>query len=294
VNLGLRSLSGSWAAWVVYSSRWREARLSGVIRCSCRKRDFSGSTLQMLFRTRQNGNSMPTPLILVVLLLFCWIPNASAQSTTDESKTPLMKASAKGDLKAVKHLLSDGADARSRTKDGETALYEAIEWRHSGQSNLPIVASLLSAGADPNETEIFGTSALVISLTRDHINPDVTLLLLRSGAKVSVDCPKSDSLVSLATQDSSLAVIGALLEKGAQVNCKDTHGMTALHWAALNGQVDRVALLLKSGADRSLKNSEGKTALDLASSTNPDQRVQSSFANTRAALNTEMAHRDDR
>ena len=63
------------------------------------------------------------------------------------------------------------------------------------------------------------------------------------------DCPKSDSVVSLATQDSSLDVINALIEKGAPVNCQDEHGQTALHWAALNGQADRVALLLKNGAE---------------------------------------------
>ena len=164
-----------------------------------------------------------------------------------------MTASAKGDLQKVKHLLGTGADVRQRTTDGQTALYEAIEWRHPEISNLPIVEALLRAGADPNETEIFGLSALEISLTRDDVNPDVTLLLLRAGANVSTNCPKSDSLVSLATQDSSLEVIGALVTKGAPVNCQDGHGQTALHWAALNGQADRVALLLKSGADRGLK-----------------------------------------
>src|SRR5260370_40293072 len=128
------------------------------------------------------------------------------------------------------YLLGTGADVRQRTTDGQTALYEAIEWRHPEVSNLPIVEAQLRAGADPNETEIFGLSAHEISLTRDHVNPDVTLLLLRAGANVSTNCPKSDSLVSLATQDSSLEVISALVTKGAPVNCQDAHGQTALHW----------------------------------------------------------------
>ena len=221
---------------------------------------------------------------LISLLTCALLDVGSAQEPAVSSMTPLMSASARGDLKAVKHLLNSGADVRLRTKDGETALYEAIEWRHPKQSNLPIVEALLHAGANPNETEIYGLSALQVSLTRDHINPDVTLLLLRSGAKVPRDCPKSDSVVSLATQDSSLEVINALIEKGAPVNCQDEHGQTALHWAALNGQADRVALLLKNGAEVGLINSEGKTALDVASTTNPDKRVQASFASTRAEL----------
>lgn len=223
-------------------------------------------------------------LLSLVTLSACGVLTGRAQLANKEPPTPLMKASAKGDLQSVQHLLGSGVDVRQRTKDGQTALYEAIEWRHPEASNLPIVEALLRAGADPNETEIFGLSALEISLTRDHVNPEVTLLLLRSGAKVSTDCPKSDSLVSLATQDSSLEVIGALVARGAPVNCQDGHGRTALHWAALNGQADRVALLLKSGADRGLKNADGKTPLDIASTTNPDKRVQALFASTRAEL----------
>jgi ankyrin repeat protein len=209
---------------------------------------------------------------------------AMAQLPSKEPLTPLMKASAKADLPEVLHLLGTGVDARQRTTDGETALYEAIEWRHPEADNLPIVEALVRAGADPNETEIFGLSALEVSLTRDHMNPEVTLLLLRAGARVPSDCPKSGSLISLATQDSSLEVISALIARRAPVNCQSEHGQTALHWAALNGQADRVALLLKSGADVRLRNSEGKTPLDVAKTTNPDKRVQALFASTRAEL----------
>ncbi len=243
------------------------------------------SLLLPSFLTRQNGRCMRLRfLISLVTLSTCGLPSGMAQLANQEPLTPLMKASAKGNLQKVRHLLGSGVDVRQRTKDGQTALYEAIEWRHPETSNLPILEALLRAGADPNETEIFGLSALEISLTRDHVNPEVTLLLLRSGAKVSTDCPKSDSLISLATQDSSLGVISALVAKGAPVNCQDGHGQTALHWAALNGQADRVALLLKSGANRGLKNAEGKTPLDVASTTNPDKGVQALFASTRAEL----------
>jgi ankyrin repeat protein len=94
---------------------------------------------------------------------------------------------------------------------------------------------------------------LFVALGR--INPGVTLMLLRSGARATTSCSKGDSLVSLATQDSSQEVISALIAEGAPVNCQDEHGQTALHWAAINGQADRVALLLKNGADGTLKNS---------------------------------------
>lgn len=117
-------------------------------------------------------------LMWLVTSSACGVLTGRAQLANKEPLTPLMKASAKGDLQTVKHLLGSGVDVRQRAKYGQTAFYEAIEWRHPEASNLPIVEALLRAGADPNETEDFGLSALEISLTRDHVNPEVTLLLL--------------------------------------------------------------------------------------------------------------------
>jgi ankyrin repeat protein len=162
--------------------------------------------------------------------------------------TPLMNAAARNDLARVTDLLGRGADVKQKTDDGETALYEAIARYDPSINNLPTVDALLKSGADPNEREIFDASALSISLTRDRANPAVTLRLLEAGAVVPHDCGEGDSPLSLATQDSSLEVVRALIDRRAPVNC-GYRGASALYWAVVNGQADRVTLLLLNGAD---------------------------------------------
>jgi ankyrin repeat protein len=197
-----------------------------------------------------------------------------------------MIAARNNDVSRVHELLARGANVNERTKTGETALYEAIEWINTKHDNLPLVDLLLKAGADPNERSIFNATPLDLSLTRDHLNPAVTLRLLRAGSTVPKGCDGQDGVVSLATQDSSVEVIAALISTGASPNCQNPGGMTPLHWAALNGQADRTKTLLEGGANPTLRNREGKTPLDLATTTNPDKGVQTKFAETRALLNT--------
>jgi len=198
--------------------------------------------------------------------------------------TPLMSAAANGDLEAVHQLIAKGADVHQRTRKGETALYEAIDRRNPDKDNLPIVEALLTAGANANEVEVFDTSALVVSLTREYGNPEVTLLLIRSGARVPLSCGDGDSVVALATMSSSIEVLQALLGVGAPANCAGVHGQTALHWAALNAEVQRVEVLLEYGANPSQRDSEGRTPLDVVMTTNPDPIIQGLFEKTRELL----------
>ncbi len=210
-----------------------------------------------MFDTHFKVRLLGTGLALCCLLVAC---RSSFQHKDDPELTPLMNAAAQNDLPRVRDLLAHGASVGERTKDGRTALYEAIE-RDLNAENLPIVDALLRAGADPNEVEFSRSNPLSVSLTRDYANPAVTIRLLQAGAYVPRDCPagdSEDSLLSLATMDSSIEVMRELLARGAPVNCQ-FRGASALYWAALNKQSDRMALLLQSGADpRQLKLAETK------------------------------------
>ena len=186
------------------------------------------------------------------LMVCCFLSGCRSKvvRTDDPRLTPLMNAASQNDLLRVHTLLDHGAIVGERTRDGKTALYEAIE-RNADANNLPLVDALLKAGADPNQSIFTNSSPLSISLTRDHANPAVTMRLLQAGAIVPRDCPikdSEDSVLALATMDSSIDVMRELIARGAPTNCK-FRGASALHWAALNNQADRVQLLLHSGAD---------------------------------------------
>jgi ankyrin repeat protein len=221
-----------------------------------------------------NGFVFMLPLILAGALQAC-------RGYKDRPNlTPLMNAAAHSDLARVRDLLAHGADVKPRTDKGETALYEAIERYDASIDNLPTVDALLKSGADPNEREIFGASALSVSLTRDYANPAVTMRLLEAGAIVPHDCgEEGDSLLSLATQQSSLEVMRALIDRGAPVNC-EYRGASALYWAVSNGQVDRVTLLLQNRADPTIQVGS-KTLLEVATCPTCELRVRANFAKTR-------------
>src|SRR5258708_5224731 len=103
------------------------------------------------------------------MLVGCHSTTAAHYADSPEL-TPLMNAAASNNLVRVRRLIEQGADVHQRTKEGETALYEAIERRDVNKDNLPVVDALLKAGADPNELEFRAASPLVVSLTRDHGN----------------------------------------------------------------------------------------------------------------------------
>lgn len=228
-----------------------------------------------MFRVKQ----LSVPLSV---LLCCSCHSYASHGYRDDPRlTPLMNAARHDDLARVRTLLANGADVKAKTAQGETALYEAIE-RELNANNLPVVDALLRAGANPDEMEIYGTSALSISLTRDYANPAVTMRLLHAGATVPHDCGDGDSLLSLATQESSPEVMRALIQRGAPVNCR-YRGASALYWASINGETDKVQLLLQSGADAAIQ-VDGKTLLEAATCTNPDRRVQAHFEQTRRLI----------
>lgn len=223
----------------------------------------------------------------VLLCSACHL-NAAHRYKDDPRLTPLMNAARHDDLPRVGELLAHGADVKARTAQGASALYEAIERPNPNADNLPVVDALLKAGADPNEVEFLTSNPLIVSLTRDYANPLVTLRLLQAGAHVPHGCPphnSEDSLVSLATMDSSTDVIRELIARGGPVNCQ-YGGASALYWAAINGEYGRVDLLLRSGAEPRQED------LDATHYSGTDPRVQSNFAKTHDLLSKALESKE--
>jgi uncharacterized protein len=79
--------------------------------------------------------------------------------------------------------------------------------------DLPLVSSLLEAGADPNWKDSIGETALFGAAAWGHAS-----------------------------------VVTYLISRGAEVNIQEQSGLTPLHWAASHGNAATVQALITAGA----------------------------------------------
>ncbi|XP_072049647.1 uncharacterized protein [Amphiura filiformis] len=155
--------------------------------------------------------------------------------------------------------------------------------------NADITRMLLEAGANPNETDrngltavhhacvnnsivclktILGRSKFTVDLNARNYNGfaplhatvmdnnmEMTNSLLASGASVEVQDAKNGwSPLFHAVINQNQPMITRLIEAGAEVNAQSYSGNTALHVATGRGYTDVVRLLMRYGADMSVKN----------------------------------------
>jgi ankyrin repeat protein len=172
-------------------------------------------------------------------------------------KDLLSVAATIGDEAAVKQLLEDGSDAKSKDIDIHTALFLATVKGHVGIVNL-----LLDNGAD---TEAAGDPAWTpqvlasqkrgtwlswtpLAVASRHGNEDIVRALLQR--KASVAGNQRNPPLRWAARNGHTPIVKLLLEAGANINMKEMHyGQTALSHAAENGHEAVVALLLDAGAN---------------------------------------------
>ena len=138
--------------------------------------------------------------------------NDSNESGSEEN--PLCQAARNGDVEQIKSLLADGADVNDKNEYGVTALMYAAG---KGGNNAAVQA-LLDAGADVN--------------ARDGNSSNGATALMRASGK------------------GDISIIKQLLDAGADVNITagERNVMTALKFAAESGKEDAVQVLLQAGA----------------------------------------------
>jgi ankyrin repeat protein len=138
-------------------------------------------------------------------------------------ETPLMDAAGNGNLAAVQLLLAKGANVKAisgppsgRVKNGVIQLghFTALQLA-STYGPLPVIKALLEAGADVNERDARGMTALMLSVSSDH---------------------------------GDVEIAKALIAAGADVNAKSLAGETALAWAEKSAATSRIEVLKRAGA----------------------------------------------
>jgi ankyrin repeat protein len=159
------------------------------------------------------------------------------------SDAPVADAVAKGDLSAVRSLISQHGNVNLTQVDGSTALLWAAR-----NDDMPAAKLLIAAGADVKIANRYGITALSEAATNG--SGAMVELLLKGGADANTELPEGDTALMLAAKTGAPEAIKALLAHGAKVNVKESwHGETPLMLAAGENHAEAVKLLIAGGAD---------------------------------------------
>ncbi len=189
--------------------------------------------------------------ILRILLANGADPEISA--TDIDEYTALHLAALSGSTEAVQALLEGGADADSKTSLDLTPLMIAIRARR-GTNQTDIAVLLLENGANPDQQDMLGNSAL-----------------------------------HYAVSERSTDMIPILVAHGASIDLPNKVGDTPLHIAAQQNMAPAVSILLEQGASADIANNSGETAVDLTTSDTIRETLLGTAAGANAADETPAA-----
>jgi ankyrin repeat protein len=178
---------------------------------------------------------------------------------------PLADAAMRGDVDAVRELLSSGADVNASHGDGMSALHWASE-----RGDLDIVGALLSAGAFPDAATRNGEySPMHLAARAGHAA--VVQALLDGGADPTLASTTGTTALHFAAEAGSTESVRALLEAGALVDpTENASGQTPLIFAASANRAGAIRILLEAGADPS----HTTTIVDVVARTAEDRELR--------------------
>ncbi len=165
------------------------------------------------------------------------------ESSVAAAKSDVADAVMRGDLAAVRALLTQKADVNGPQGDGATALHWAVFREDLATTNL-----LIQAGGNVKAANHEGATPL--SLACQAGNAAIIEALLKAGADPNEKLPNGETALMMASRTGNVASMKVLLDRGADVNAKEKlRGTTALMWAADQGHAPAIQLLLQHGAD---------------------------------------------
>lgn len=165
-------------------------------------------------------------------------------------------AGLKGSREAVQVLLEAGADPNQSNAQGITALMAAVRAK-----NVEAARLLLAGGADARAVDEYGTSALHRSA--QHC-PALVGELLDAGADPNALNGHGATPVMNAARY-QVEGLRTLLARGGRVDVANAQGQTALMWAARHrGDSATLELLLAAGASLDAVDASGRSAYDYA------------------------------
>jgi ankyrin repeat protein len=150
-----------------------------------------------------------------------------------------------------------GADVDQTDKHGTTALILAVS-----DGNFKCIEVLIASGANVRVVDKYDRTALQEAAVIGSMRSMEMLL----GAGVDVNSIDRDGLTALhlASRWGHFGCVKFLLDCGANKDAVSNYKRTALHEAAKAGEPECLEVLLKAGADLTVVDGGGHTALDLA------------------------------
>jgi len=219
---------------------------------------------------------------MAFIAMFIQLSPSLAIAKEKTETTPLIEATARGDLAAVRKLVDKGAPIDETDNEGRTALTVAI--RHG---NKAIVKFMLERGAAVNGyVDSNGWSPLMQAIvyapfitaeldaknqttittpmpTPPNIQNEIIELLLNHGASMEGTDRNGETVLTLATQQGRASIVKQLIKHGAAIDRQNLAGQTALMLSCRDGDQKLVGFLVQSGADISIRDNRGQTARDM-------------------------------
>jgi ankyrin repeat protein len=198
----------------------------------------------------------------------------------NSGQTPLMLAAINSHFHVAEYLLDRGADILALDSFGQDALYQACQYA----GNSRIIRLLLGRGC-PVDRIVDGWTPLIAALSGAH--EENVVALLESHPDVNYITPDSETPLSFAIVNGTVAIARLLIAAGANVNWIDAHETTPLAYAVSERDLEKVKLLLESGADPSHRD---LYALNEAARSNSPEMVRLIAAYCRADQLKAAAH----
>ena len=178
-------------------------------------------------------------LFRIPLIAFFGVSLLSHSSNAQES---LFQAIQRGDTAAVRQAIDSGVSSSIRDEEGTPLLMLATLF-----SDAEAVELLLQDGADPNQADASGATALMWAVS----DIDKVRLLIDHGADINARSDGLDltPLLIAAGYPGSNEALELLLDNGADIDATDRTGSNALAMAMRSADVDVMRFLVERGLD---------------------------------------------
>ena len=139
------------------------------------------------------------------------------------------------------------------------------------KGNTDICKLLLKYKANPNLTDIHGSTALLEAVKNSH--KEAIKVLSTHDAKLCLNQNRAASILCQAVFDGDILLLKRLVQAQIPVNASDYDKRTAAHIAAAEGNVSAMRVLAKNGADLTLKDRWGNAVMDEAARSKSQQMI---------------------